>query len=202
MQLYFSPGSCSLSPHILLHEIKAQFDLDQVDLANKTTQDGADYRTICRKGYVPALKLDNGEILTEGVAILQYLADTHPEAGLAPANGTVERAKLQGMLNFISSELHKSFAPLFSETASADMQSLAKEKIAKCFDYIEARFSDGRHYIMGNEFSIADIYLFVVTNWSNFKAIDLTPWPKLKAFMAQMVARKSVKDALHAEGLA
>ncbi|MAW81434.1 MAG: glutathione transferase GstA [Parvularcula sp.] len=201
MKLYYSPGACSLSPHIVLREAGADFELDRVDLKNKTTQSGADYLKICLKGYVPALELETGDVITEGVAITQFIADRFPDAGLAPPFGSVERAKLQGVLNFISSELHKSFSPLFSATATEEQIREAPAKIAKCLDYIEARFCDGRPYVMGDNYSIADAYLFVVASWSNVKGISLEAWPKLQAFLARVEKRPAVREALRFEAI-
>ena len=199
MKLYYAPGSCSLSPHIVLREVGAAFELEQVDLATKTTQSGKDYLQICSKGYVPALELDTGDVITEGVAIIQYIADQFPDAQLAPPNGGVARAKLQGVLNFISAELHNAFSPLFTPSASEEQKSQARAKIAKCFEYIEARLKDGRPFLMGEDYTIADAYLFIVTGWAHAKNVDLTPWPNLIDFAARVGARPAVKEAIDAE---
>jgi|TARA_R110000772_G_scaffold134490_7_gene243042 glutathione S-transferase len=199
MKLYYSPGACSLSPHIILREVGAEFELDLVDLQTKKTQSGDDYLGICLKGYVPALALDTGDVITEGVAIIQYIADGVPEADLIPPSGSIERAKLQGVLNFISAELHKSFSPLFSATASEEQIQAAPDKVGKCFDYIEARFSDGRTHIMGDTYTIADAYLFVVARWAGFKDISLDAWPKLQAYLQRIGDRPAVKAAIEAE---
>lgn len=201
MKLYMKPGACSLASHIALREVGAAFDLDQVDTDAKTTADGSDYRNVNAKGYVPALQLDSGEVLTEGASILQYIADTNPGSDLAPAAGTVERARLQEHLNYIASELHKAFGPFFHAGASdADKQSAGKA-VAQKFDYVESLLADGRAHLLGSAFTVADAYLFVVSNWANFVGIDLAGWPKLKAFVARVATRPTTQAALTAEGL-
>lgn len=202
MKLYMKPGACSLASHIALREVGAAFDLDQVDTDKKITASGGDYRRVNAKGYVPALELDSGEVLTEGASILQYIADTNPGSGLAPAAGSVERARLQEHLNYTASELHKAFGPFFHAGASdADKQSAGKS-VAQKFDYIETLLADGRAFLLGSAFTVADAYLFVVSNWANFVGIDLGNWPKLKAFVERVAARPTTQAALRAEGLA
>ena len=201
MILYFKPGACSLASHIILKETQLNFDTDRVDTDKQTTASGKDYRLVNANGYVPALELKTGEVLTEGASILQYIADQSPEKGLTPPVGTVQRARLHEYLNFTSSELHKAFNPLFSSTAHEQEKLLAKENVAKNFDYLESLFSDGRDYLLGNSFSVADAYLFAVANWSNFVGIDLPKWPKLKTFVERVLARKATQLAMRAEGL-
>ncbi len=201
MILYFKPGACSLAPHIILKEMQLDFDKDEVNTDEQVTVSGNDYRLINANGYVPSLALGTGEVLTEGVSILQYLADQQPEKGLAPPVGSVQRARLQEYLNFTSSELHKSFGLLFSSTSQADEKQQAKKRVAKHFDYLERLFSDSRQYLLGGQFSVADAYLFVVTNWSNYVGIDLAQWPKLMAFVDRVLARKATQSAMRAEGL-
>mgnify|MGYP000940892237 CR=1 FL=1 len=202
MKLYCGPGACSLSPHIVLRELGLPFDLVRVDGKAKKTETGDDYWKINPKGAVPALQLDTGEVLTEGPAIVQYLADQKPEAGLAPKNGTLARARLQEALNFLTSELHKAFGPLFTPGAGDEAKAAAKETIGKKLTYLESQFADGRDYILGKDFSVADAYLFVLQNWTAFVGIDLKAWPHLAAFQGRIAARPKVREALVAEGLA
>lgn len=201
MKLYYSPGACSLAPHIVLREAGFAFDLEKVDLKGKKTAGGEDYLAINAKGAVPALKVESGDVLTEGPAITQYLADLKPESGLAPKGGTFERARLQEMLNYLTSELHKTFSPLFAPGTSDEAKAAAKETIGKKLSYLETQFADGRDYLAGSQFSVADAYLFVLQNWTNFVGIDLKQWPKLAAFQGRVGARPKVQEALIAEGL-
>jgi glutathione S-transferase len=201
MKLYYSPGACSLSPHIVLHETGATFDLERVDLGTKKTASGADFTKINPKGYVPALELDDGEVLTEGVAIVQFLADQRPQAGLAPSNGTRERVRLQEQLNFVASEVHKSFAPLFNPAASDEVKNAARANVARRLDHCERILADGRAYLMGDQFSVADAYLFTIANWAKPNSIDLSKWPKLSAYVQRTAGRKAVQAAMQAEGL-
>lgn len=201
MKLYYSPGACSLAPHIVLREAGYAFDLEKVDFKTKTTAGGENYMAVNVKGAVPALRIDSGEVLTEGPAITQYLADQKPESGLAPKNGTFERARLQEALNYLTSELHKAFGPLF-RGGSDEAKAAAKETIGAKLTYLESQFADGRDYLLGKDFSVADAYLFVLQNWTGFTGIDLKAWPKLAAFQARVAARPKVQEALVAEGLA
>jgi len=200
MKLYFSPGACSLSPHIVLREAGLAFTIDKVDLRSKLTADGADYRAINPKGYVPALETDEGVLLTEGPAIVQYVADKVPESGLAPAAGSMARYQLIEWLNFISTELHKTYSPLFNPAASDDMKSAARENINKRYAYLDGILGQ-RQYLLGDKFSVADAYLFVVTNWAHPVKLDLAPYPNLQAFQTRVGARPAVQAALRAEGL-
>lgn len=202
MKLYYKAGACSLSPHIVLREAGIDFEIEQVDLAEKKTESGADFTQINPKGYVPALVLDGGEVLTEGAAIVQYIADQNAGSNLAPAAGTLERAHLQEHLNYVASEFHKAFGPLFSSTASEAEQTAAKANIGKKLDYLETLFADGRAYLLGEAFSVADAYLFVVTSWAKFMEIDLSGHPKMTAFLERVAGREKVQEALKAEGLA
>lgn len=201
MKLYYSPGACSLSPHIVLQELGIPIELVKVDLASKKEADGTDYRTHNPKGYVPALQLDNGELLTEGAAIVQYLADRMPEKNLAPANGTLERYRLQEMLNFISSEIHKSFSPLFDAKAVPEWKQAVTERLADRFDLL-AKNLEGKDYLFGKQFTVADAYLFTVLNWTNFVGYNTAKWPVLQAFMARVASRPAVQATLKTEGLA
>lgn len=202
MKLYYSPGACSLSPHIVLRELGLEFDLERVDLAAKKTASGADFRQINPKGYVPVLQFDNGEVLTEGAAIVQYLADQRPDARLAPPAGSLPRVRLQEHLNFLASELHKAFAPLFNRSASEDVKKAAAENVSRRLDNVEALLADGRPHLMGDTFSVADAYLFVLSSWTKPTGIDLGKWPKLAAFAQRVASRPAVGAALRAEGLA
>lgn len=201
MRLYYSPHACSLSPHIVLRELGYDFALERVDLTSKRTETGRDFLGVNRKGYVPALELDDGAVLTEGAAIIQYLADTRPEAKLAPAPGTMQRVRLQEQLTFIASELHNAFTPLFSGTASETEKSAALLRIARRFDDIEALLADRRPHLLGENFSIADIYLFVVVSWTRLTGIGLDKWPLLRTHYERMSARPAVQAAMRAEGL-
>ena len=200
MQLYYSPGACSLASHITLREAGLPVELKKADTKTKKLEDGSDYFAVNSKGSVPALRLDDGQVLTEGPAILQYLADQKPESKLAPKAGTLERYRLLEWLNFITSEVHKSFSPLFNPAADAAVKQYTTQNIEKKFDWINKQLA-GKQYLTGDQFTIADAYLFVVTNWSNFVGIDLGRWPALKAFVERVAARPKVQEALAAEGL-
>ena len=202
MKLYYMPGACSLATHIVLNEVGASYELEKVDGATKQTEHGNDFRQINPHGYVPALTLDTGDTLLEGASILQYLADQQPDTTLAPASGTLERARLQQHLNFVATELHKAFGPFFSgRDLSEDERTAAVTNVSKKLTNFENIFADGRDYLLGSDFSVADAYLFVVTNWTNFTGIDLSPWPKMQAFQQRTAARPAVLASLKAEGL-
>jgi glutathione S-transferase len=200
MKLYFAPGACSLSPHIVLRESGSQFELEQVNNQEKKTKSGADYWSINPKGQVPVLELDNGERLTEGPVIVQYIADKKPDSGLVPACGTPERYRVQEWLNFTTSELHKSFGPLFRPTTPDAYKTISKENIGKRFDWVDQQLA-GRQYLMGDKFTVADAYLFTVLRWSSRVEIDLAKWPNLKGYVDRVAARPKVQEALKAEGL-
>jgi glutathione S-transferase len=200
MKLYYAPGACSLSPHISLHEAGAEFEIEKVDVATHRTASGRDFREINPKGYVPALVLDGGEVVTEGAAVIQYIADRFPAAKLAPANGTLARTRLQEQLNFIASELHKAFSPLFNPSTSADAREAAKAAVARKFDHVEAVLSDGRPYLLGNAFSVADPYLFTVASWTGPTGIDVGRWPHLAGYLKRIGERPAVQAAMRAEG--
>jgi len=201
MKLYYKPGACSLATHIVLHEAGETFDIEEVDTEAGRTKSGGDFIAINPKGYVPALELASGEVLTEGAAILQYIADQHPESDLAPKAGTIARARLQEHLNYTASELHKAFGPFFSSTAGEADKQAAGKAVAQKFDYLNDLLSDGRTYLLGSGFSVADAYLFVVANWSNFTGIDLKKWPHVAAFVDRVAARPAAQAAMKAEGL-
>ncbi len=201
MKLYYKPGACSLASHIILKEIGHDFEIESVDTDNQITESGDNFSKINPKGYVPVLSLDDGNILTEGAAVLQYLADQNPEAGLAPEAGTLDRARLQEHLNYTSTELHKAFGPLFSPVASDEEKEVAKENVARKMDHFESIFNDGRTYILGNKFSVADAYFFVVSSWAVPTGIGLDQWPKIADFSRRVADREMVKSAMRAEGL-
>jgi glutathione S-transferase len=199
MKLYYSPGACSLSPHIVLREAGLSFEPVLASTKTKKLQDGTDFYTINAKGYVPVLELDNGERLTEGPAIVQYLADKVPAKNLAPANGTMERYRLQEWLNFITSELHKGIGFMFGPAAD-DAKALMRAKATDRLKWVDEQL-EGKSYLMGDSFSVADAYLFTVTNWTKHTGIDISGMKNLGAFMARMAARPAVQEALKAEGL-
>ena len=199
MKLYYAPGTCSLSPHIVAREGGLPLTLVRVDNKNKKTESGEDYRAINAKGYVPLLELDNGMRLSEGPAIVQYLADLAPAAKLAPANGTFERYQLQEWLNFITSEVHKQFSPLFDATMPDEAKEKFRNKLATRFEWIVEQLR-GRDYLMGS-FTVADAYLFVVLRWTKFTGPDLARWPVLQEYVERIAARPHVQEALKAEGM-
>jgi len=198
MKLYYAPGACSLASHIVLRELGLPFEAVAVDLRRKTTAGGADFNLINPKGYVPALELDSGALLTENVAILQYLADQRPAAGLATANGTLERYRLQEWLSFINSEIHKAFGPLFDPATPDPARDAARQRIARRLAYTEQALA-GRDFLLGAQFTVADAYLYTVLNWTGFSGIDLGQWPGLKAYHARIAARAAVQAAHAAE---
>ena len=184
MKLFFSPGACSLSPRIALLEAGLPFTTQKVDTKTKQLEGGGDFWAINSKGYVPLLQLDNGEYLSEGPAIVQYIADQNPASGLAPAAGTMARYRLQEMLNFITTEIHKGFSPLFDPTLSLEVKQVFKDKLGKRFDWL-TKHLEGRDYLMGGTFTVADGYLFTVLNWGQWVGIDIAKWPVLAAFQAR-----------------
>ena len=200
MKLYYSPGACSLSPHIVLRESGLPFEPVLASTKTHKLQDGTDYYTINPKGYVPTLELDNGERLTEGPAIVQYLADQVPDKKLAPANGTFARSRLQEWLNFTTSEIHKTYSPLFNPAVPEEYKTMAKAKLVERYRWVDAQL-EGKSFLMGDAFSVADAYLFTVTNWAKFVGLDLAPFKNVAAYMARVAARPAVQDAMKAEGL-
>ena len=201
MKLFLKPGACSLSPHIVLEELGLPYQTETVDLKTKQTASGQDFLAINPKGYVPALQLDDGSLLTEGPAIVQYLADLAPEKQLAPANGSIARYQLQSWLTFIGTEVHKSFSPFFNPKAPQEWKDIARANLERRLAYV-AQQLEGRDYLLGSEFTVADAYLFTVLNWSKFIKLDLGAWPLLLAYQARVAARPAVQAALKAEGLA
>lgn len=200
MKLYFSPGACSLSPHIILQEAGLPFTTEKVNIRTKLTASGADFNAINRKGYVPALELDNGTILTEGPAIVQYIADHAPEKQLTPARGSAEHYQMLEWLNFIGTEIHKNYSPLFNTAASDDAKAGARAMLARRFTFVAGHL-DGRDYLVGERFSVADAYLFTVANWAAVVQLDLSPFPALQAYQARIAARPAVQQAMRDEGL-
>ena len=201
MKLYYSPGACSLAPHIVAREAGLAIDLVKVDLASHKTETGEDYFTINPRGYVPAIRLDDGEVHTEVAALVQYLAEQAPQSNLLPAAGSKERFRMNQWLVFVSSELHKTFSPWLwhAETAESTKQA-ARDKLAVRFAELDRHLAD-RAYLTGDSFTVADAYAFTTVNWSNFLKIDLKPYPNLSAFMARVAARPKVREALKAERL-
>ena len=200
MKLYYSPGACSLSPHIVLFESGLAFEPVLASTKTHKLLDGTDYYTINARGYVPLLELDNGERLTEGPAILQYIADQVPAKALAPANGTMARYRTQEMLNFITTELHKGIGGNFNPAMPEEAKVLMRTKALDRLTWIDGQL-EGKQYLMGDAFSIPDAYLFVVTNWTRLVGIDISGLKNLVAFQARMAARPAVQAAMKAEGL-
>ncbi|WFR98339.1 glutathione transferase GstA [Rhizobium tumorigenes] len=194
MKLYFAPDTCSFSPHIVLQELGLPYDLVRVNNRTKRTSEGGDFLAVNPKGYVAALQLENGEVLTEGPALVQYLADLKPDAGLAPANGTLERVRLQEWLNFITSEIHGGSALLFNKDLPEAVQNLFKARLFKRFDLIEATLKK-TPYLMGGSFTVVDAYLFTVLGWMPGFAIDLSRWPNIPPYIQRIEARASVAAA-------
>lgn len=200
MKLFIKPGACSLSPHIVLEELGLKYEAEVVDTKTKKTASGGDYLAVNPKGYVPALQLDSGEVLTEGPAIVQYLADQKPEKKLAPANGSMERYRLQSWLTFIGTELHKAFSPLFNPAAPQEWKDISRSNIDRRLAWVNEQLA-GRDYLMGKDFCVADAYLFTVTNWAKRVEIDISAHANLVAYRARVAARPAVQAAMKAEGL-
>ncbi|WP_409260457.1 glutathione transferase GstA [Pseudomonas putida] len=200
MKLFYSPGACSLSPHIVLNELDLPYTVEKVDLKTHTTASGADFYTLNAKGYVPALQLDNGEVLTEGPAIVQYLAEQKPQANLLPAAGSLGRVRVQEWLNFIGTELHKTLGALFNPSISAEAKSRTLDTFGKRLGFVEKALQ-GKDYLTGKAFSVADAYLFTIVNWAPMLGIDLTPWPTVAQFQKRVASRPAVQKTLQAEGL-
>jgi glutathione S-transferase len=200
MKLYFAPGACSLAPHIVANELGIKIDLEQVDLREKKTKSGGDYWAINPRGQVPTLELDNGERLTEVPALLQYLSDQKPAAGLAPAAGTMERYRMLEWLNFVTAELHKTFGPMFRPTTPEEFKKQTLELIGRRFEWLDKQLA-GKQYLMGEKFTLPDAYLYVMSRWATGLGMDLSKRPNLVAFAEQVAARPKVQQALKEEGL-
>lgn len=198
MKLFYAPGACSLSPHIVALEAGLDIELCKVDLKEHKTEGGADFYDFNPKGCVPTLQLEGGELLTEGPAIVLFMAEQKPDAGLAPEIGSLDRYRTYEWLNFISTELHKAFAPLFGDISEAEKEA-AKKRIRKRFDYVESRLDSD--YLLGDRFSVADAYLFTIASWLKNFDIDASDWPRLQAFQKRMAERPAVQQALREEGL-
>jgi len=200
MKLYYSRGACSLAPHIALYEAGLSFQAESVDLKAKTLANGADFRQVNPLGYVPVLELDGGERFTEVGVVLQYIADQKPDSALAPAAGTIQRYRLMQWLAFISSELHKTFSPLFAPNTPEDYKPVVRERLAQRLAYMNEQLAN-RNFLMGEQFTVADAYLFVVLNWAGAMNVDMTPHSHLQSFQKRVSARPGVQRALQAEGL-
>lgn len=200
MKLYYAPAVCSLASHIALEEAGLRYETVQVDLRSKTLPDGSDYRQLCLQGYVPALQLKNGEWLTEGPAILQYIADQAPAMNLAPANGSFARYRLQSLLNFVATELHKNFSPLFDKTAHADAKTAARARLDTRLQQTEQQLG-AQNFLLGDYFTVADAYLFTVLGWADIVKVDLSPFPYLQQFRQRVLSRPAVQRVMQAEGL-
>ena len=198
MKLYFSPGACSLSPNIVAREAGIALELVKVDTGTKKIQVEGDFFAVNPKGYVPALELDDGYVLTEGPAIVQYLADRKPESGLVPAAGTTERYRMQEMLGYINSEIHKTYSPLFNPATPAATVEERKAYLKKRYRLLDERLA-GRQYLFGDQFTAADAYLFTVTNWAGYVKLDLSEYANLAAFQKRVSARPAVQEAMRAE---
>jgi glutathione S-transferase len=201
MKLYYAPGACSLATHILLREAGLPFDLEKVDIRNKTTEHGEDWMSLNPKGYVPALRMDDGDVITENVVLHGYVADQKPEANLAPAHGTKARLKQDELAVYISTEIHKGYGPLFNPAIADDARKSSIDKLHARYKLIETLLADGRSYLTGEQFTTVDAYLFTVTNWANMLKVDLSAFPKLLAFQQRVASRPAVQASLVAEGL-
>ena len=200
MKLYYSPGACSLSVHIALRESGHPFELEKVDLRSKRTENGQDYNRINPKGYVPALQLEDGTLLTEAGVCAQYVADLAPQTDLAPLAGTMDRYRLMEWMSFISTELHKTFGPLFDPATSTELRQRQMKLLEKRFAYLSEHLA-ARRRVLGDKFTVADAYLFTVLNWTHVVKIDMAPWPALQNYMKSVGEEPSVRAAMKAEGL-
>jgi glutathione S-transferase len=199
MKLYYTPGACSMAAHIVAEEAGLALDLVKVDLRSKKTADDRDYLAVNPKGYVPALELDDGQVLTEVTVVMQYLADRKPASGLAPPHGTFERYRLLELLAYISSELHKSYSPLFNPKTSPEARQERMDYLNRRFAFLDKALA-GKTFLTGDTFTVADAYLFVLTNWANIVKLDLSAFPHLLAFRQRVSARPAVLATLQAEG--
>jgi glutathione S-transferase len=200
MKLYYAPGACSMASHIVMREAGFSFELEKVDLAAGKTAAGEDYRRINPKGYVPALRLDDGEILTESAVILQYLADQKPAACLAPAPGTWERYRLMEWLNFIATEMHKQLGALYNPKITPEWRENQLALFGRRCDFLAGELG-AKTYLMGDSYTVADAYLFTVLNWTSFLQVNMDRWPALRGYMARLAERPAVREAMRVEGL-
>ncbi len=200
MKLFIWPGACSLSPHIVSREAGIELQLAELDRGERKTADGTVLSTVNPKNQVPVLELDDGQRLTEGPVIVQYLADQKPGSGLLPPPGTIERYRVQEWLNFVTSELHKTFGPLFRPTTPDDYKKISRDYLGQRFDWIDQHLA-GKQYLMGDKFTVADAYLFTVLRWSPRVGIELGRWPNIAAYLDRVAARPKVQEAMQAEGL-
>lgn len=200
MKLYYAPGACSLASHIALHETGLPFEIDKFIASTGKTASGEDFMQLNPKGYVPTIRLDDGSVLTEGAAVLQYIADQNPASGLAPRAGTMERYRLQEWLTYIATEIHKTFSPLFNKAVSLEVKDRAHELLIKRLSYVETQLVN-KPYLMGNSFTVADAYMFVVVSWSDHVGFDLAQFPRLREYLARIAKRPAVQAAMKAEGL-
>ena len=200
MKLYYAPGACSLASHISLHESGLPFEIDQFIPSTGKTASGEDFMQVNPKGYVPTIRLDDGGILTEGAAVLQYIADQNPASGLAPKSGTMERYHLQEWLTFIGTEIHKTFSPLFGKTIPPEVKMRAHDLLTRRLGYVESQLAN-KPYLMGEHFTVADAYMFVVVKWSDRVGFDLAQFPKIREYLERISARDAVQAAMKAEGL-
>jgi glutathione S-transferase len=200
MKLFYSPGACSLSPHIVSREAGVPIDIVRVDNKAKKTETGADFWQVNPKGQVPVLQLDDGDMLTEGPAIVQYIADKAPQSKLIPASGSIERYHVLEWLNFVTSEIHKGFTPLFKPNTPDEYRAISKDNLGNRFNYVDKHLA-GRAYLVGDHFTVADAYLFTVLRWASIQKIDLSRFPNITAYMGRIAERPRVKEALQAEGL-
>jgi glutathione S-transferase len=200
MKLFYAPAACSLSPHIALREAGARFTLEKVDLQTRKTEANADFMDVNPKGYVPALQLESGEVLTEGTMIVQYIADLFPKSQLAPAGGTAGHYKLLEWLGFISCELHRNLSSMFNPALTPELKESLMAVVAKRLNWVATQL-EGKSYLVGDRFTVADGYLFTILNWSNFVGLDLSPWKTIQEYIARIGSRPSVVAALEAEGL-
>lgn len=200
MKLYYAPGACSLSPHIVAREAGLDVQLEKVDTKAHTYGSGADFYKVNPKGYVPALEIKAGEVLTEGPAIVQYLGDQKPQSGVVPPAGSIERYRVQEMLGYINSELHKTYSPLFNPNTKPEQAEERKEYLRKRYKYLDEQLA-GKEYLVGGKFTAADAYLFTVTNWAQHVKLDLSGYPNLQAFQKRVAGRPAVQQAMKEEGL-
>lgn len=200
MKLYYAPGACSLSPHIVLREANVPFQLVKTDLKAKTTEDGQDFRKVNGAGYIPALELDDGTVITEGPVIVQYIADQLGGSHLAPPNGTLQRYRLQSWLNFVGTELHKGFSPLFNPLVTGEARAVLVDRLSSRIAHLDQHLAD-KDYIMGAEFSLPDAYAYTVLNWATPRKVDLSPFKNIGPYMDRISKRPSVQAAREAEGM-